>query len=124
VLLIASAQKVRTADARYGGEDAELLPIDLETECIEVASDTHFQTAQRMIGQWNATESDMPKHDHHKAAGHHEEAAKSHQKAAELHEEGEHEQATQHSQLANDHSKKAQEAASNAHQNSKGPKTL
>ena len=28
-----------------------------------------------MIGQWNATNHDMPKHDHHKAAGHHEEAA-------------------------------------------------
>jgi hypothetical protein len=79
------------------------------------------------MGQWNAhrhKERKMPKHDHHKAAGHHEDAAKSHRQAAEAHEKGDTEQATQHSQIANEHSSKANEASNTAHQKSKGPKNL
>jgi hypothetical protein len=66
----------------------------------------------------------MPKHDHHIAAAHHDEAAKSHRDAAAAHDEGDTEKACQYSQIANDHSKKAQEASNQAHQKTKGPKTL
>ena len=45
--MIAFTKKERTAAARYGSEDARLLPIDLEIEYVDVVSQAYFQTAHR-----------------------------------------------------------------------------
>jgi len=81
----------------------------------------HMNVASGMLAH---IENKMPKHDHHKAAGHHDDAAKAHREAAEAHEKGNEADATQHSRLANDYSAKAHEASQSAHNKAKGPKKL